>query len=72
MNIRVKYDTKDIERLVLAEHVKNFGTPQMGEKWICQNEGYRVIIENITVEDESPEPAPLPATARQPEEGGVL
>jgi hypothetical protein len=47
MEIRVVYETDEINQLVLAEHNKHFVLPA-GQKWVLSESFGRITVENVT------------------------
>jgi len=54
MKIRIKYTREEITEIVLANHVKVFGSAPKGEKWHCYDGRYSDWeIENVKIEPET-------------------
>lgn len=60
MEMKFRYEKKEVEALVLEAHAKKFGEPPAGERWVCSESYSRIDVTNELI--------PEPVKAPEPEE----
>ena len=59
MEIKVKYSREEIGKIVMAHHIKVFGSAPEGEEWHCDGDYYSGWnVENIKIPKKKPIPEP--------------
>ena len=73
MEIKIKYSREEIGKIVMAHHIKVFGSAPDGEEWHCDGDYYSGWnVENIKIPKKKPIPEPTepePPKPEAPEEG---